>query len=201
METIIAAAIGASGTVLAAWLTRRRQQKSLGKGNVQQNLDPVTRIVVILNLGFTITLCVIVILLAQGEIKRIESKVASKTLRDFSESLADIDVINKTKMLDTDAKAILDGAGPKTINVAGRSWSTGDVVYVNEWEWVDEIYPYGGRKNLTFRATCGLVPTAKLTIRGFSVKRQSALVEYTAPDNRQAGTPCDTGVYFFYRLK
>ena len=42
------------------------------------------------------------------------------------------------------------------------------------------------------------VVKGKLTIRGFSKRRQSALIEYTAPPDSGG---CSSSVYFFYRVE
>ena len=170
MEIIMAAVIGAIGSVLCAVVTSRRQQRSVRGGDSGRIADSAIRIWAVLSVGFTITLVVIVVLLSQGPLKRIEMQVikSPKTLGDFPASLVDVDIIKKLEALDEDAKGIFDGTGPRTMVVAGRSWTIGDVVYVDKMEWVDEIYPDGERENDTMNETCSIMPSAKLTVRGFS---------------------------------
>ena len=167
--------------------------------------NPAVRLTTVLSAGSSLTLILILIVVSVGPLQRIEdltllASPSKKTLEDFLASPADIVIINQIKALDADAKAILDGAGPKEKITTGRQWAVGDVVYVGEWEWVDAVYPHGRREDPAMIDKCGIEPPGKLTIRGFSEKRESALLEYTT-SNSGAGTPCNSGVYFFYPVE
>ena len=162
----------------------------------------MAQIAAIIGAGSGLTLISLIIVVSFGPLQRIENLInpPKKTLADFPESPADIDIIKEIEALDKDAKAILVGAGPKEMIVAGRLWKVGDVVYADEREWIEEVYPHDTRQDSTSGEQCGIGPPGKLTVRGFSIKRKSALIKYTTSDSG-AGALCASGVYFFYPIE
>jgi len=107
-------------------------------------------------------------------------------------------IVDHIKDKSEEAKAILDGAGPKEYKVVNRTWKVGDSVYVDEegTEWVDVLNVKDPEK--AEDDSCIMSLKGKLTIRGFSKRRQSALIEYTAPPDSGG---CSSSVYFFYRVE
>ena len=202
METIVTAVVGAIATIVAAWITNRRAQ-SVEHAESLKVIDPITRSAAIVSVGLGLTIIAILTVIAFGPLSRIEvvSKSEVRTLADFASSLAEIEPIERMRLLDADAKAILDGAGPKDRKVIGRNWAKGNVVYVNKFERIEQVFPHGSREKFEDSDRCNLKLRGKLTVRGFSVKRKSVLVEYTPPSGDGRGTSCNVGTYFFYRIE
>ena len=204
LRTFGPATIIALATIVAAWITARSNKQGANQNEGTRAKDKVGVVASIVAAGFTVTAVVMLYVLASGQISalaqlsNIENSAPSRrTLADFPESPTNIG--RNLEVLDEDAEAILDSAGPKDWKSGGRTWNIGDVVYVDQSEWVEEVFPRGEREELAYSDRCLLEPKGKLTIRGFSSKRRSALIEYTAP-GPNGGTPCNTGTYFFYPL-
>ena len=152
-------------------------------------------------LGPIVTVVLAVGILAWSEVR--ESVVDQErldfethTLNEFPESPSQIRA--NQSLPDIDATSVLAGAGPDRWQLPdGTSIAKDQVFYVDGWEWVDLVFPAGDREEPD--ATCGIEALGTLTTHGFSSDRNAALVEYTAPGDT-AGTPCETGTYFFYPL-
>ena len=191
----------AIGAIIAAWMQAKsnKQESDLNEG--LGFMDSVNRVAPLLAAGFSLTAVVMLFMLGNSDIRardqlfEIENTTVPHTLADFAESITDVS--NETKALGEDAKSILEGAGPKEWQTVERLWKVGDVVFVKDSEWVDEVFP--GKEQEDDSESCILEPRGRLTVKGFSQKRRSALIEYTAP-GPSGGTPCDTGSYFFYKL-
>ena len=132
----------------------------------------------------------------ESKIDRARIDLLTHTLNKFPESSSEIRANQIAP--DLDARAVRDGAGPDRWQLPdGTSIGKGQVFYVDGWRWVDVVFPADDREDPD--ATCGIEALGTLTTRGFSSDRNAALVEYTAPGDT-AGTPCETGTYFFYPL-
>ena len=199
-EGVLAAVIGVFGSVLVAglnaWWNRGSER---AEGTVDLMLVKLIGPITILGVGFCLTTIVVLTLLSAGPLRRIERELYGKKLGDFPESSADVESVRALERLDGDVRSILAGAGPQEMEVDARRWRVGEVRYVDEWEWVEVAIPNDEREDLTFPETCGVEPLGELKILGFSERRVSALVEYTAPGSSE-GTACNTGDLFFYQL-
>ncbi len=132
----------------------------------------------------------------ESKIDRARIDLLTHTLNKFPESSSEIRANQIAP--DLDARAVRDGAGPDRWQLPdGTFIGKGQVFYVDGWRWVDVVFPADDREDPD--ATCGIEALGTLTTRGFSSDRNAALVEYTAPGDT-AGTPCETGTYFFYPL-
>ena len=131
----------------------------------------------------------------QKDVKTEADKANRGTIDDFPDSQAGIG--SDVNALDRDARAVLlDSAGPDEWPLQdGTFIQIGDVFYVDTWKWVDVVFPNNNRDDP--EALCGIEPPGKMTVKGFNRERRSALGEYTILGDT-SGTPCDTGVYFFY---
>ena len=158
-----------------------------------------TRLTSVLGITFTVVLGVVMLAwfgVRESHRARTWRDRQTHTLDQFPQSQAGINADQKA--LDLDAEAVLSGAGPKVWPLSnGTLISVGQIFYVDEWKWVDPVFPNGDREEPF--AKCGIEARGTLTVRGFSTERKSALVEYAAP-GETAGTPCETGTFFFYRL-
>jgi hypothetical protein len=211
METIVVAIIGIVAAILAGVLGRPGQA---GSGAASPGVDPVARVAALVGGVLGLTAVVLVVMVSTGPLQRLEDAgrrledlghltvKSTKTLADFAAAPEDIGAANQLKALTADAKAILDGNGPQVMTAADRRWAVGDVVYVNEGQWVTPLHPQGRRDRTTPTSeSCGIEPTGALTIRGFSEPRRVALLQYTPPGAVTSGTRCPAGTYFFYRVK
>ena len=132
----------------------------------------------------------------ESKIDRARIDLLTHTLNKFPESSSEIRANQIAP--DLGARAVRDGEGPDRWQLPdGTSIGKGQVFYVDGWRWVDVVFPADDREDPD--ATCGIEALGTLTTRGFSSDRNAALVEYTAPGDT-AGTPCETGTYFFYPL-
>jgi hypothetical protein len=111
----------------------------------------------------------------------------TKTLEDFSE-LPPQTSMEKARDRDKEAQALLEGAGRQEWKIGGRTWRIGGVVYANGWKWVEEVFPKTQRRQDS--SSCAIEAGGRLTIRGLSVTRHAALIEYQSPGPSE-GTPCD----------
>ena len=210
METIVVAIIGIVGALLAGVLGRPGQVE---QGTASTGVDPVARVAALVGGVLGLTAVVLVVMVSVGPLHRLEevgqrledlghlTVKSTKTLADFAASPDEIGAAAQIKVLTADAKAILDGNGPQIMTAAGRRWAVGDVVYVNEGQWITPLHPQGRRDRTPASETCGIEPAGTLTIRGFSEPRRVALLQYTPPGAVTSGTRCPSGTYFFYRVK
>ncbi len=200
LTVLLPSIILALATIVAAWITARSNKQGTNQdedARVKDKKDKVVAISSVVAAGFAVTTTVTLMLYIMNS-RAIVSSDSGRTLADFPESPPYVG--SGPEALDRDAQAILDGAGPKEWVPGERTWKAGDVVYVDDSEWVEEVFPKLDRPDdSTSLGTCILKPKGKLTVRGFSSKQRSALIEYTAPGDG-GGTACDTGVYFFYSL-
>ena len=101
-------------------------------------------------------------------------------------------------ILDRDAVAILEGAGPDEWPLSSdRALNVAEELSVDSWKIVQPVYPDGDR--LRPDVVCGIDEHGKLIVRGFSREREAALVEYLTGEET-AGVPCETDTFFFYLL-
>ena len=210
METVVVAIIGIVGALLAGVLGRPGQAES---GAASTGVDPVARVAALVGGVLGLTAVVLVVMVSVGPLQRLEevgqrledlghlTVKSTKTLADFAASPDEISAADQIKVLTADAKAILDGNGPQIMTAAGARWAVGDVVYVNEGQWITPLHPQGRRDRSAASETCGIEPAGSLTIRGFSEPRRVALLQYTPPGAVTSGTRCPSGTYFFYRVK
>jgi hypothetical protein len=198
METIVVALIGAFSTIVTAVISSNA--KHSGQNSVTTGQGSRTKTLVTLNLGATLTTLAVVITFLLFPISRLERNIEEDDvdlpLEVFLESPM-TPAIERLKKMDSDAKAILAGAGPKEIRTRTRTYKVGDVLYAPEWQWIEIVYPALNREEFLRSDTCGLYPGGKLTIRGFSTERRSVLFEYAVTADT-GGTACDAGTYFFY---
>ncbi len=210
METVIVAIIGIVGALLAGAIGRPGQVEP---GAASTGVDPVARVAALVGGVLGLTAVVLVVMVSVGPLHRLEevgqrledlghlTVKSTKTLADFAASPDEIGAAAQIKVLTAAAKAILDGNGPQIMTAAGRRWAVGDVVYVNEGQWITPLHPQGRRDRTPASETCGIEPAGTLTIRGFSEPRRVALLQYTPPGAVTSGTRCPSGTYFFYRVK
>ena len=210
METVVVAIIGIAGALLAGVLGRPGQSEP---GAAPTGVDPVARVAALVSGVLGLTAVVLVVMVSVGPLHRLEdvgqrledlghlTVKSTRTLADFAASPDEISPADQTKVLTAEAKAILDGDGPQVMTAAGRRWAVGDVVYVNEGQWVTPLHPQGRRDRTSTGESCGIEPAGALTIRGFNDLRRAALLQYTPPGPTTSGTRCPTGTYFFYRVK
>ena len=102
---------------------------------------------------------------------------------------------------DRHARAILDGAGPEEWRMPdGRTIHRGDVLYSRGGGFFPLVFPRNERNDRV--GFCVLEEQARLTIKGFSIERTAALIEYAAPPGRaeedDGGFGCENGSFFFY---
>ena len=210
METIVVAIIGVAGALLAGLLGRPGRIEPEAASST--GVDPVARVAALVGGVLGLTAVVLVVMVSVGPLQRLEevgqrledlghlTVKSTKTLADFAASPDEIGAADQIKVLTADAKAILDGNGPQIMTAAGARWAVGDVVYVNEGQWITPLHPQGRRDRSAASETCGIEPAGSLTIRGFSERRRAALLQYTPP-GPTTGTRCPSGTYFFYRVK
>lgn len=129
--------------------------------------------------------------------------VARETRQYFvqhvSEHVAGADAVDAdaAAAIDRDAVAILEGAGPETLELTdGKIASVADEFSVDSWKIVRPVFPDGDR--LRPDAICGIDEHGRLVVRGFSREREAALVSYST-DEDTAGVPCETDTFFFVR--
>jgi hypothetical protein len=100
------------------------------------------------------------------------------------------------------AQAILDGSGRREWRLDdGTTIGLEASFYISDSFWFpvaisalsDDGTPRDGDRCIT-------VNGGRLIVRGFSVERQAALVEYQPPSGRGFGTSCSAGTHFFYPL-
>ena len=188
---LVPPAITGLATVVAALIQSMRHMDSSAR-----NLAGVVTV-----LGPIVTVVLAVGMLAWFQVREsvIDQErldLETHTLNEFPESSSEIRA-NQTAP-DLDARAVRDGAGPDRWQLPDGTFIGKDqVFYVDGWEWVDMVFPASDREDPD--AICGIEALGTLTTRGFSSDRNAALVEYTAPGDT-AGTPCETGTYFFYPL-
>ena len=192
--------IVAIATIWGAKVTASNSQKKVKKEDPDSTTDRVLRQVTsFLAAGFSLAAVIMLYMLAIKSFWIFEDLEPrpDKTLADFPASPAGMG--SEFNTLDDDARAILDNSGPKIMEAGKRIWSVGDVVYVgiSNIGWVNQAFPKGDRDDDT---TCILKPKGKLTVKGFSENRHSALLQYTVPEDNGGGTACDDGIYFFYAL-
>ena len=210
METVVVAIIGIIAALLAGVIGRPGQAES---GASSMAVDPVARAAALAGGVLGLTAVVLVVVVTVGPLRHLEeasqrledlgrlTAKSTATLADFAASPDEIGAANQLKLMTAEAKAVLDGNGPQTMTVAGKRWSIGDVVYVNEGQWVTPLHPQARRDRTATSESCGIEPAGALTIRGFSDFRRVALLQYTPPGPVTSGTRCPSGTYFFYRVK
>lgn len=210
METVVVAVIGVIAALLAGVIGRPGK---VGTGDAATVVDPVARAAALAGGVLALTAVVLIVTVAVGPLRHLEETSRSledlgrltakaiPTLADFAASPDDVGAENQLKIMTAEAKAILDGNGQQTMTAAGKRWSVGDVVYVNEGQWVTPLHPQPRRDRTSTNETCGIEPAGALTIRGFSESRRVALLQYTPPGPVTTGTRCPSGTYFFYRVK
>ena len=210
METVVVAIIGIVAALLAGVLGRPRQAEP---GAASAGVDPVARVAALVGGVLALTAIILVVMVSVGPLHRLEdvgqrledlghlTVKATRTLGDFAASPEDTNPEDQTKVLTAEARAILDGEGPQVMTAAGRRWGVGDVVYVNEGQWITPLHPQGRRDRTSTGESCGIEPGGALTIRGFNEPRRGALLQYTPPGPTTSGTRCPSGTYFFYRVK
>ena len=200
------AIITSIATIIAAYIVARPRNKNRRENGTSRIYDPFMRIVLVIAAGSSITAVVFLYISAFGNIQtsnQLGYLSKKGTIAGFVESTAGIG--SELEDLDKDANAILNGSGPriwtKNGSINEETWSIGQTLYVKESDWIDEVFPNKDkeRENSTDSISCLLEPKGKLTVKGFSKKRYSALLEYQAPGDSR-GTPCDTPTYFFYPL-
>ena len=210
METVVVAIIGIVGALLAGVLGRPGQAKP---GAASTGVDPVARVAALVGGVLGLTAVVLVVMVSVGPIQRLKevgqrledlghlTVKSTRVLADFAASPDEISPADQTKVLTAEAKTILDGSGPQVMTAAGRRWAVGDMVYVNEGQWITPLHPQGRRDHASTSESCGIEPAGTLTIRGFNEPRRAALLQYTPPGPTTSGTRCPSGTYFFYRVK
>lgn len=210
MEIVVVAIIGIAAALLAGVLGRPRQAEP---GAASTGVDPVARVAALVGGVLGLTAVILVVMVSVGPLHRLEdvgqrledlghlTVKSTPTLANFADSPDDTNPADQTKALTAEAKAILDGDGPQAMTAAGRRWAVGDVVYVNEGQWITPLHPQGRRDRTSTSESCGIEPGGALTIRGFNEVRQAALLQYTPPGPTTSGTRCPAGTYFFYRVK
>ena len=210
METVVVAIIGIVAALLAGVLGRPGQAEP---GATPTGVDPVARVAALVGGVLGLTAVVLVVMVAVGPLHRLEdvsqrledlghlTVKSTKVLADFAASPDETNLADQNKLLTAEAKAILDGNGPQMMTAAGRHWAVGDVVYVNEGQWVTPLHPQSRRDRASSSESCGIEPGGALTIRGFNEVRQAALLQYTPPGPTTSGTRCPSGTYFFFRVK
>ena len=211
METVVVAIIGIVAALLAGVLGRPGQQTEPGAAST--GVDPVARVAALVGGVLGLTAVILVVMVSVGPLHRLEdvgqrledlghlTVKATPTLANFADSPDDTNPADQTKALTAEAKAILDGNGPQSMTAAGKRWAVGDVVYVNEGQWITPLHPQGRRDRTSTSESCGIEPGGALAIRGFNETRQAALLQYTPPGPTTSGTRCPSGTYFFYRVK
>ena len=209
METVVVAIIGIVAALLAGVLGRPGQAES---GAASAGVDPVARVAALVSGVLALTAVVLVVMVSVG-LHRLEdvgqrledlghlTVKSTKVLADFAASADETNLADQGRLLTAEAKAILDGNGPQAMTAAGRRWAVGDVVYVNEGQWITPLHPQGRRDRTSAGESCGIEPGGALTIRGFNDVRQAALLQYTPPGPTTSGTRCPSGTYFFFRVK
>ena len=191
--------IVAIATIVSAYIEGRRTMKRNKTNGGAQSKDTFARIATIVAAGMAVTSVLMLYSLFDNQIllgKKVSKiKVSKKrTIADFPSTPTRIGI--NIAALDKDAAAILDGAGKDE----WKGLKKGEIRYADKREWVNIVVPNSKSERIEI-PRCGLSKKAKLTIRGFSIERMAALVEYTAPNKAaEVGTSCDTGIYFFYRL-
>lgn len=209
METVVVAIIGIIAALLAGVIGHPGQAET---GSPSSGVDPVARVAALAGGVLGLTAVVLVAMVSVGPLRHLEEtsqrledlgRLTAKatTIADFAASPDNIGAANKLKVMTAEAKAILDGNGPQTMTAAGKRWSIGDVVYVNEGQWVTPLHPQARRDRTSTGESCGIEPAGAVTIRGFSESHRLALLQYTPPGPVTAGTRCPSGTYFFYRVK
>ena len=210
METVVVAIIGVVAALLTGVLGRPRQAEP---GAAPTGVDPVARVAALVGGVLGLTAVVLVVMVSVGPLHRLEdvghrledlshlTVKSTRVLADFAASPDEISPDDQTKILTAEAKAVLDGNSPQVMTAAGRRWTVGDVVYVNEGQWITPLHPQGRRDRTATGESCGIEPAGALTIRGFNEARQAALLQYTPPGSTTSGTRCPAGTYFFYRVK
>ena len=210
METVVVAIVGIIAALLAGVIGRPGQADT---GAVAATVDPVARVAALAGGVLALTAVLLVVIVSVGSLRHLEdasqrledlgrlSAKSTATLSDFATSPDEIGADNQLKLMTAEAKAVLDGDGPPTMTVAGKRWSVGDVVYVNEGQWITPLHPQARRDRTSSSEPCGVEPAGALTIRGFSEHRRLALLQYTPPGPVTSGTRCPSGTYFFYRVK
>ena len=211
METVVVAIIGIVGALLAGVLGRPGRQAE--PGAALTGVDPVARVAALVGGVLGLTAVILVVMVSVGPLHRLEevgqrledlghlTVKSTTTLADFAASPDEISPADQIKVLTAEAKAVVDGNGPQMMTAAGRRWAVGDVVYVNEGQWVTPLHPQGRRDRTSTSESCGIEPAGALTIRGFNEHRRVALLQYTPPGPTTSGTRCPSGTYFFYRVK
>lgn len=194
VATIIAAAIGLIGTVASTLLSMRSNRSRAANRESYQHSPYKPSNVIIVGLGVTM-----VIVLGFQQIDRIEQSVRDyKIISDFPDTIGDIE--RPVQRANEDAISILQGGGPKTYNTPGRNWDVGDVVFVDRRDWIEELDVTNPSRS--DHESCFIEIMGILTIEGFSTRRKSALIKYTAPTEPDSGSSeCRSNVRFFYRME
>lgn len=210
METVVVAIVGIIAALVAGLIGRPGQADA---GAATAAVDPVARVAALAGGVLGLTAVILVVMVTVGPLRHLEdagqrledlARLGAKstaTLADFAPSPDEIGADNQLKIMTAEAKVVLDGNGPPSMTVAGKRWSIGDVVYVNEGQWITPLHPQARRDRPSSSEPCGVEPAGALTIRGFSEQRRLALLQYTPPGPVTSGTRCPSGTYFFYRVK
>ena len=210
METVVVAIIGVIAALLAGVLGRPRQTES---GAASTGVDPVARVAALVSGVLGMTAVILVVMVSVGPLHRLEdvgqrledlghlTVKSTPILANFAASPDETNPVDQNKVLTAEAKGILDGNGPQAMTAAGKRWAVGDVVYVNEGQWVTPLHPQGRRDRTSTNESCGIEPAGALTILGFNEPRRAALLQYTPPGPVTSGTRCPSGTYFFFRVK
>ena len=123
------------------------------------------------------------------------SAVVSEMRGYFVDHVADHEVVSPDEM-DAEAASILDGASPESWTLMGNVVSIDDSFAVSAPALVEQAFPNRDRGGPIVE--CSVHEGGVLTVRGFSEERNAALIEYST-DAPTGGTPCESGIYFFFR--
>ena len=118
------------------------------------------------------------------------------------EDLTEVPQPSESEELARHAEAILTGSGRREWPLDdGTALGLGTSFFVSGSFWFSVAIPATAEDG-TFldRGTCLAENGGRLTVRGFSLERQAALVEYEAPSDFVFGTSCHSGTHFFFSL-
>ena len=192
------AAVIAIGTILAALISARRTVRQDARVGTGRSRDVVARTASIMAAGMAIAVISVLFTLFDNQ-NSISDRVSrinkGSFVDDFSSSPVGIEL--PAAQLDKEAAAIIhDRAGSKRWN----NLTVGDVRYVREMQRVDRVNP-DPESQKQVADSCIIEVFGKVTIRGFNVERQLALLEYTPPSKPlQWATICDENQLFFHPL-
>ncbi len=195
----------AFGTIIAAIIKRSYDSKRKKiHGQEARGLSSIPASwIAILGLFFSFTAVLAIVSIRQLDIANNIISVEKELLKDELNLLIDFPrtpekIGFNIFSMDREAAAILDGAGPSEWKTDKETLKRGEVFFVETHDFIEFVTPKED-SNRVQNDSCGIMSKGKLYVQGFSIGRQSALLEYFSPDEA-AGSRCKSGTYLFYPI-